>query len=175
MRNIFLLIIFIFLSKSYSQSNFSYSNRSKKTHTVNGFVEDARTNEKLIGCFVFDSISNRGIVTNSFGYFNLTLNEGSCNIIGHNFGYVNSSIICNLQKDTTIIIKLNTANPTNIAEVTVSNSTYEAKLSRPQMGLLNITNKDVKQLPSLLGEADVMRAIQIMPGIQAANERSTGI
>ena len=146
-----------------------------KAYSINGYIQDKENGEKLIGCYVLDSLSKKGIQTNSFGYFNLSLNEGNCIIHLHNLGYANYSLALNLHKDTTIIIKLSASLPTNINEVRVVNSKSEANLSRPQMGLLNISNKDVKEIPVLLGEADVMRAIQIMPGIQAANERSTGL
>jgi hypothetical protein len=70
---------------------------------------------------------------------------------------------------------LNTSQPFKLGEVTVVGSGSEVKLSQAQMGQMTMTNKDVKALPVLLGEPDVMRSLQILPGIQAANERSTGI
>lgn len=168
MRQLYVILFFLItIPSAFSQL--------KKAYSINGYIQDKETGEKLIGCYVLDSLSKRGIQTNSFGYFNLSLNEGNCIIHLHNLGYANYSLALNLHKDTTIIIKLSASLPTNINEVRVVNSKSEANLSRPQMGLLNISNKDVKEIPVLLGEADVMRAIQIMPGIQAANERSTGL
>jgi hypothetical protein len=143
--------------------------------SINGFIEDNVSGERLIGCYVFDSASMHGIVTNSFGYFNLLLNEGNNTIVSYYLGYAKQTLTVGLKKDTTIIIKLSAAKPTEINEVKVVNSKYEANLTKPQMSLLNMSNKDIKEIPVLLGETDVMRAIQIMPGIQAANERSTGL
>jgi hypothetical protein len=147
----------------------------QEKHTISGYVQDKESGEKLIGCFVLDSINHRGVVTNSFGYFSLYQTEGKCSISAHYFGYSNQLINLNVTRDTAIIIKLSTRQPINLAEVEITNSISEAKLSRPQMGLMNVSSKDVKKMPVLLGEADVMRAIQMLPGIQAANERSTGI
>jgi hypothetical protein len=168
MRQSYLILIFLFtLSPVFSQNI--------KTFSVNGYVQDKESAEKLIGCYVFDSVSKKGVITNAFGYFNITLNEGDCKILAHYLGYVDQSINLKINKDTTIIIKLATSQPIKLGEVTVVGSSPEAKLSRAQMGQMTMTNKDVKALPVFLGEPDIMRSLQILPGIQAANERSTGI
>ncbi len=145
------------------------------TFSVNGYVQDKESAEKLIGCYVFDSVSKKGVATNAFGYFNITQNEGDCNILTHYLGYVDQSISLTINKDTTIIIKLAPSQPIKLGEVTVVGSRPETKLLQTQMGQMTMTNKDVKEQPVLLGEPDVMRLLQLLPGIQSANERSTGI
>ncbi|HAH25458.1 MAG TPA: hypothetical protein DCL77_17150 [Prolixibacteraceae bacterium] len=168
MRQTLLILIFLFtIPSTYSQS--------LRTYSINGYVQDKESGERLIGCYVFDPEKSRGILTNSFGYFNITANEGNNKIATHYLGYNDQSISLIIINDTTIIIKLTPAQPFKLDEVSIISSGFEAKLSRPQTGLLNLNSKDVKRLPSFLGESDVMRAIQVLPGIQAANERSTGI
>lgn len=168
MRQTYLILILLFvLPNAFSQS--------KKTYSVNGYVQDVESAEKLIGCYVLDSVSSKGVQTNAFGYFNLMLNAGESKIIVRYLGYSKQSISLNLNRDTTIMIKLTTSQPINLDEVIVTSNNPEINLSRTQAGQMSLTNKDIKKLPALLGEADVMRAIQILPGIQAANERSTGI
>jgi len=132
-----------------------------KTFSVNGYVQDKGSGEKLIGCYVFDSVSNKGVTTNAFGYFNITQNEGNCKILARYLGYVDQSISFTIHNDTTIIIKLAVSQPIHVSEVTVVGSGSEAKLSQAQMGQIAITNKDVKTLPVFLGEPDVMRSLQI--------------
>lgn len=168
MRQTYLILIYLFiLSPVFSQDI--------KTFSINGYVQDKESAERLIGCYVFDSVSNKGVTTNAFGYFNITQNEGECKIRAHYLGYVDQAIRLTINNDTTIIIKLATSQPFKLGEVTIVGSGSEAKLSQAQMGQMTMTNKDVKALPVFLGEADVMRSLQILPGIQAANERSTGI
>lgn len=142
--------------------------------TVSGYVSNSKSSERLIGCVVYDSTSRVGIVTNAFGYFNLTLSKGEHVISFQQLGYTSKSMPVDLSRDTTVAIKLQEMS-FKLKDVIVANSKVETNLSRPQMGLMSISSKDIKKLPTFLGEADVMRAIQIMPGIQAANERSTGI
>ncbi|MDD8019206.1 MAG: carboxypeptidase-like regulatory domain-containing protein, partial [Bacteroidota bacterium] len=168
MKRTCLILIFLFTSSLVFSQN-------TKTFSVNGFVQDKESGEKLIGCFIFDSAVKKSVMTNAFGYFNLTLNEGDKKIIAHLFGYSEESINLTVSKDTTIVIKLIAAQPFKMGEVTVVGSGSDAKLSQAQMGQMTMTNKDVKSLPVFLGEPDIMRSLQILPGIQAANERSTGI
>jgi hypothetical protein len=168
MRQTNLILIYLFILTPVFSQNI-------KTFSVNGYVQDKESAEKLIGCYIFDSASKKGVTTNAFGYFNISQNEGNCKILAHYLGYVDQSINLKINKDTTIIIKLTTSQPIKLDEVTVVGSGSEAKLSRPQMGQMTMTNKDVKALPVFLGEPDIMRSLQILPGIQAANERSTGI
>jgi hypothetical protein len=146
----------------------------KKTYSINGYVENSKSSERMIGCVVYDSISKQGITTNAFGYFNLTLKSGLHTISFYFLGYTNKSITINLVSDTSFVVKLSEA-IVELNEVTITSSGSETNLSRPQTGLMSINYKDIKKLPVLLGESDIIRAIQILPGIQAANERSTGI
>jgi hypothetical protein len=167
MKQSYLIPIFLFtLSSMFSQNKESYS--------VNGYVQDKESGEKLIGCYVSDSASNKGVLTNAFGFFHIMLNAGTSKILLHYIGYSDQTTTLHIYKDTTIVIKLSTQ-PINLDDMTIVGPNSEANLSRPQMGQMTMTNKDVKKLPAFLGEADVMRALQILPGIQAANERSTGI
>ncbi len=172
MKQIKLILILLVLFFNTFAQNKEFTD--KKNFSINGYVENSKSSERLIGCVVMDSSGRRGITTNAFGYFNLTLAEGFHSVSFIYLGYTNKSIVFFLQKDTSVVIKLTEA-PIELNEVKVINSRSEEILSRPQSGLINISNKDVKKLPSLLGEPDVMRAVQILPGIQAANERSTGI
>ena len=167
MRQTYLTLLFLFTLSSVFSQNI-------KTFSVNGYVQDKESGEKIIGCYVLDSASRKGVLTNAFGYFNILLEAGTSEILVKYIGYSDQTTNLHINKDTTIVIKLSTQ-PINLDEMTIVGSNAEAKLSSPQMGQMTMTNKDVKQLPVLLGEADVMHAIQILPGIQAANERSTGI
>ena len=168
MRQTYLIFVILFIFSLIFSQNI-------KTFSVNGYVQDKESGEKLIGCYVFDSANKKGALTNAFGYFSISQSEGDCKILARYLGYVDQSINLNINKDTTIIIKLNTSQPFKTDEVTVVGSNPDVKLLQTQMGQMTMTNKDVKALPVFLGEPDVIRSLQILPGIQAANERSTGI
>lgn len=145
-----------------------------KKVTLSGYVQDKESGEKLIGCVVADSLFKNSAISNSFGYFSLTLSAGRCVLTPHYLGYLKQSDVYDVHNDTVVTIKLSSTR-IKIDELKVERSMSEVKLSKPQMGLMSISGKDIKSIPVLLGEADVMRAIQTLPGVQAANERSTGI
>jgi hypothetical protein len=168
MRQTYLILIYLFIHTPVFSQNI-------KTFSINGYVQDKESGENLIGCYVFDSANKKGVFTNAFGYFSISQSEGDCKILASYLGYVDQSISLKINKDTTIIIKMNTSQPFKADEVTVVGSSPDIKLLQTQMGQMTMTNKDVKALPVFLGEPDVIRSLQILPGIQAANERSTGI
>ena len=148
--------------------------QGRESFSVNGFIQDKESSERLSGCSVVDSASKRGVVTNAFGYFSISLDEGYHKILFSYIGYASHSARVNVREDTTIVVRLS-SQPIKVGEVNVIGSRAETKLSTPQMATMNLNNQEVRSLPAFLGEVDVMRAIQTLPGIQAANERSTGI
>ncbi len=145
-----------------------------QTFSLSGYVQDDKTSERLIGCVVYDSAYKAGTVTNAFGYFNLPLKSGSRAVSFRYLGYKTKNVQVVNKSDTAVVINLS-ATTIGLREVTVTNSLSEKNLTSTTSGVLSLNSKDIKKLPVLLGEADLMRAIQIMPGIQAANERSSGI
>ena len=72
--------------------------------TFSGYVSNSKSSERLIGCVVYDSTSRVGIITNAFGYFNLTLSEGKHTISFQQLGYTSSSMDINLSKDTYVTV-----------------------------------------------------------------------
>ncbi len=157
-----------------NQLVFQTKKSAPKTVTFSGYVSNSKSSERLIGCVVYDNATRVGIGTNAFGYFSLSLSKGAHTLSFHNLGYADKLMEVDLSRDTTVAISLQETS-FELKHVTVTNSKSKENLSKPQLGMMSISSKDVRKLPVFLGEADVMRAIQIMPGIQAANERSTGI
>ncbi|HEX3009912.1 MAG TPA: carboxypeptidase-like regulatory domain-containing protein [Bacteroidales bacterium] len=144
-------------------------------YTFNGYVEDRVTKERLIGCTIVDSVKMRGVVTNAFGFFSFDLDEGSNAIQFRYMGYTTRVVDLALQCDTMMIVSLTPAGPQELGEVKVTADVPETKLSHANMGYVQVSRKEMRQFPSLLGEADVLRSVQMYPGVQAANERSTGL
>lgn len=142
--------------------------------SLSGYVSNAANSERLIGCVVYDSTSRAGVNTNPFGYFSLSLDKGLHNITFLHLGSAKQSIKIDLRKDTSLTVNLQEVSY-QLSDVTITNSKPDQNLSKAQSSLMSINSNDIKKIPVLLGEADVLRAIQVMPGIQAANERSTGI
>lgn len=136
-----------------------------------GYVSDAKTGEKLPGAIVFTANGARQTTTNQYGYYSIDADTDS---IGCSFvGYTTILVKCN--HGERIDIKMNELHA-NIGEVTVvSQSTFQRELDTPQMGHHKLTAKDIRSTPVMFGEADVLKAIQFMPGVNSAADGSVNM
>lgn len=140
--------------------------------TISGYVSEKKTGERLIGASVYLSGRNMGTTTNTYGFYSLTVPADSVRLTATYVGCVPFTKSMRLQQDLVCNIELESAK--DIKEVVVvgkKNSIQE----RTQMSSVDIPIQTIKSLPAFLGEADVMKAIQLLPGVQAGNEGSTGI
>ncbi|WNJ15953.1 TonB-dependent receptor domain-containing protein [Pontibacter sp. G13] len=143
-----------------------------QSFTISGYVSDATSGEKLINAKVFDSLSQQGIITNNFGFFSLTLPAGEVNLIAVYAGFEASSIPFELKKDTQVVISL-APYQTDVVEIVADE--VERIEERVEMSTVTLSPEEIKKLPMLLGEVDVVKAIQLLPGVQSGNEGSTGL
>ncbi|HEY9125158.1 MAG TPA: TonB-dependent receptor, partial [Bacteroidales bacterium] len=140
-------------------------------YTISGTITDASNGELLPYSTIIDSVSKKGTLANYYGFYSIKLDKGPVKIMCSYAGFNPSIISFNLTKDTTINLTINST--TEIEEIVVTSSTN--KLRSTQMGLVEIPIQETKQLPVLLGEADLMKTIQLMPGIKGGTEGTSGI
>lgn len=140
--------------------------------TISGFVRDKATTEYLIGASVYDSRTQRGTATNNHGFFSLTLPVGVVRLETSYIGYGRfSHTFQPLERDTVMEILLESGEALAEVVVTGSNDTQNP-IQAPQMGTIKITRKMIKTIPTLFGEADVIKALQTQPGVSAGNPLS---
>jgi len=147
------------------------SRRNK--YTISGFVEDAETGERLIGANIIVSSSGKGTITNNYGFFSLTLSEGD---LFFNISYVGFKSIARpilLQKDTTVLFRLEPG--VEIEEVVITSNSHKEEIKSSSISVNRISVKSMETLPSLLGEADVLKMLEFLPGVQFGSEASSGI
>lgn len=143
--------------------------------TISGYVADDATGEYLIGAYVFDTISLNGSITNKYGYYSIKIEKGKTRAIRYSFvGYSPITLIESFRNDTTINLKLISI-ATSLSEVQVVSSKKERLEQRNEISKLDIPLHQVKSLPSLTGEADVIKAFQLMPGVQSGSEGNNGL
>lgn len=138
--------------------------------TVSGYVTDAATGETLIGAGVVEDVS--GSVTNSYGFYTLTLTKGRHTLLCSYVGYSDQEITLDLQKDTTLNIHLVADNRLEGATVAASK---DAGIRSTKMSAIELPMTVIKQAPVLFGEHDVLKTIQLMPGVQSGTEGFSGI
>lgn len=142
-------------------------------YTISGYVRDASNGEELIGVNVTINELKTGTTTNSYGYYSLSLPPGAYTINIQYIGF--TSIEQELQLDQNL--KLNwelKESSTQLEEVTVSSEKIDRNVSSVEMSVAQLDVKDVKKMPALLGEVDIIRTLTLLPGISTVGEASNG-
>ena len=143
--------------------------------TLSGYVKDGQTGETLIGAYVYDANDkSKGTSTNLYGFFSLTLPPGDYVIETSFIGYDAKQIALNLKEDVSINIELNPAG-VMIEEIVVSARRKDENVESTDMGKVDMSVEKIKSLPALMGEVDVIRTMQLLPGVLSSGELSSGL
>lgn len=141
--------------------------------TLSGYIEDAQTGEKLIAAVVYDARSQAAVSTNTYGFYSLRLDADSVDLRVQMLGYQEQQILFVLRKDSSLNISLSEFGE-DIDAVEVEVQRQEGIEQQVQMSRIELSAKTIKAMPALLGEVDVLRSMQLLPGIQSG-EASSGI
>ena len=147
--------------------------KAQKNYTISGYVKDSTNNETLINANINTTELRKAVPTNAYGFFSLTLAAGEHVITVSFTGYTTRQLNINLQQNEQLNILLQPKKSTNEA-VTVYAKRKDANVKNTQMGTVTLATSKVKLLPSLLGEVDILRAIQLMPGVRNSGEGNSG-
>jgi outer membrane receptor for ferrienterochelin and colicin len=156
-----LIILLLLTTGAFSQS-----------HTISGSITDARTGETLINASVVDLRSNKGVVANLYGFYSLTLPRGEVRILYSYLGYAQQIVAFNLSKDTIINIRLEESN--TLPEIVVTANPQELGVQGSQMSAISVPIAQIKAIPALFGENDLIKALQLLPGVQSGTEGFAG-
>lgn len=160
-----LLLAFLSLSiMSYAQEKF----------TISGKVLDGETGETLIAATVFASKTGDGTVTNAYGFYSLTLPANDS--IEVRFSFVGFNDVIKkiyLEGDLTLDVELNSGQ--TLEEIVVSADSYREELNSTQMSVTKLSMKEAKLLPALFGEVDIIKTLQLKPGVQSGGEGQSGV
>lgn len=144
-----------------------------QNYTISGYLTDETDGETLIGASVFDGISKKGNAANNFGYYSITLPKGYV-LLEYSFvGYTPKHYDFVLQKDTIINVKLSSGQ--TLQEVTVVGSRSQVGVESTQMSAVEVSVEQIRNIPTIFGENDVIKALQLLPGVQGGTEGSAGM
>ena len=147
--------------------------KETKKYTISGYVTDGASGETLIGANIIDCWRHRGTTSNPYGFYSLTLPEGNTELSFSYMGYDLQRYMLTLKKDTVINIAMHDNN--QLQEVVILSDKTESGINSTHMSAIDIPIAHIKNTPTILGEADVMKSIQLMPGVQAGMEGAAGI
>ena len=141
--------------------------------TVSGYVTDRTSGETLLSATVLDMQSGRGTVTNSYGHYSLTLPAGDIRLAVSYVGYETEMSEFRLSRDTVMSIQL--AESTHLQEVTVVGQRNDLGVRGSQMSAIEVPVTQIKSVPTMFGETDVIKVLQLLPGVQSGTEGSAGM
>ena len=150
----------------------SLNSWSQKKYTISGHIND-ESGEELIGATVYVENTKTGTATNTYGFYSITLPEGNYQIVFSYLGHNNQLQSLQLNQNQVVNITLTQASKT-IEEVTISAKRKNDNIIRTEMSTMKMQAKEIKLVPALFGEVDVIKTLQLMPGVQSTGEGFSG-
>ncbi len=166
MKNLFLWFL---LTSCFS----IISIEAQQKFTLSGTILEKKSNETLIGVNIIFPETQAGTTTNEYGFYSITLPEGNYNIVISYLGFTTKSETIMLSED--IIKNFSLINSSeNLDEIVIIENFEKPDIKAPQMSVNKLTSSTIKEIPVVLGEADIIKAITLLPGVTNAGEASSG-
>ncbi len=145
------------------------SKTSKEGKRIYGYVQDAESGEKLLGATIYNKGEQTGVLTNTYGYFSIESASDTTLLSIRYMGYETRELTIVNKGDTLINIPLKSANQL-LNNIVVTENRLKDKLESTESGVIQIPIEQIKALPSFIGEVDVIKNIQLLPGVQMVGE-----
>ena len=146
---------------------------SQQRFTISGTITEASSNETLIGVTLLVPEINTGVTTNDYGFYSLTLPEGDYQIRLSYLGYQDIVQTISLNEDLRLNFEM-FEEVEQLDEVVVTEDVEKINIRKPQMSVNTLSVQTIKKIPVILGEADVIKSLLLLPGVTSAGEASSG-
>ncbi len=147
--------------------------KSEETFTISGYVKDANTGEDLIGASIYVAEHKAGTQSNSYGFFSLSLPKGNYHIQVSFLGYHSQDFQINLNESVSRNFQM-VPNDLKISEVSIIAEKKDKNIKSTEMSVNKLQIKTIMKIPALMGEVDILRSIQMLPGVKTVGEGSVG-
>lgn len=148
-------------------------NANAQKYTISGYVKDASSGEELIGANVIVTDERTGTTSNAYGFYSLSLPAGKYSVKYSFIGYQEEVREVNLNKNVSLNINLKaTAYMAN--EIVVSGERTDRNIQDSRMSVNKLPVEEVKTIPAFMGEVDILKTIQLLPGVQSAGDGNSG-
>ncbi len=145
----------------------------KKSYTISGFIREKGSKETLIGTSIVILNNNQATVTNNYGFYSISTNLDSINLLISMVGYQRMIYKLSLKKDIELDVEMQSSN--NIGEVLVTDQRLERISEEQQMSIMKVDVAQIQEIPALFGEKDVLKVLQLLPGVQKGSEGNSGL
>ncbi|UII29599.1 TonB-dependent receptor [Fulvivirga ulvae] len=146
---------------------------AQQKHTISGTIKDVATGETMIGVSIYVQELKAGASCNAYGFYSLTLPEGEYHIVYSFIGYESDTAFVILNKNIKIDRDLSEIT-TELSEVVITAEKKDDNIRNTDIGVDKIDVKEVEKIPVVFGERDILKTIQLMPGVKSAGEGNSG-
>ena len=165
-------LFFLMTFSSFSQEK-TIGESAKQKYTISGTISDENTNETLIGINVSILELKTNVTTNEYGFYSITLPKGDYTLQVSYLGYQTIEEKIQLSQNIKKSFKLQTSEQ-QLKEVVVTGNKKSTNIKSPEMSVNKLTMATVKKMPVVLGEADILKSILLLPGVTSAGEGQSG-
>ena len=161
MRSFFILFLLVNLLTVHAQNRY----------TINGYIKDSSSGESVIGASL--TVNNKNVTSNQYGFYSITLSEGEYNVLVSHVSYRSLTFHLSINKNIEHNIFLSPA-AAALNEVVVYSRRRDMNVRSAQMGQVDLSVSRIKNIPAFMGEVDILKTIQLLPGVRNAGEGNAG-
>lgn len=148
--------------------------KAQNKYVLSGYIQDASTGEDLVGTNIFvEGLSNNGAISNNYGFFSLTLDEGNYKVLFQFVGYETRITPINLNRNIKLDVELKEKSY-EIGNIEVTGNRPDRNISAVEMGSVKMVPKQIESIPVIFGERDILKTVQLTPGVKSAGEGNSG-
>lgn len=162
---LFLLLPFLFIG---------FVVAAQDKHTISGYVKDAESGETLIGVSIYENKIGDGTTTNAYGFYSITLPAGAVELTYSYIGFDDNIQTLTLDADLALDVEMSTG-AAQLEEIVVKANSAKEQVQSTQMSVDRISMKEAKALPALFGEVDIIKTLQLKPGVSSGGEGTSGL
>ena len=147
---------------------------AQSNYTLSGYIQDESSGENLIGVSIYEKESFKGTASNEYGFYSLTLPKGNYKIVYSFIGFKSIIKSVDLNQNLRLNVSLNN-NAIVTEEIEVTGERQDKNVNSSSMSQAKLEVQNIKQLPVILGEVDILKSAQLLPGIQSGGEGNSGL
>lgn len=166
MKNHFSWVLFVLYFNLFSLN-------AQEKYTISGTISEEQSNETLIGVNIIFPDIPTGATTNEYGFYSITIPEGTYKIVISYLGFTTITETITLSEDLSKNFSLAEALE-SLDAVIITEDVEKLNIQKPQMSVNKLTSSTIKSIPVVLGEADIIKAITLLPGVTTAGEGASG-
>jgi len=173
MKLFFITTTFIIIALLISGTTLAENDGTKTKLTISGYIKDKETGEDLIGATIYIKELQTGTTTNVYGFYSVSLNQGNYSFVYSYIGFKTIEKEIKIESDLTIDIELSTKKET-LSEVEIVGKAQNENVTKAEMSVIKMDVKTINKIPALMGEVDIIKAIQLLPGVKPVSEGGSG-